>query len=653
MKNIVKYFAAVGAGCLMMTSCDNDEFLSTTLYDILQPDVQFSNDDNGLMGLNGIYTFNNVSKFDNSWGYKPNIFTGSHPTMDTQCTGWDVKFLDQTWDANVGELGEGWAHAYAAISRANIFLDNLQTAPDYDEFSKMGITKACRATLEGEAKALRGYFYMWLATTFGRVPMLQAGEDYSNTPVKAAAETYEEMWDFIIGDFKDAANLLQWTPYKNNYGRCTKGMALAYLADAYMWKAYRLGCDNEGVFTQAQSDSNGEAVKALYTEAKNCLKQVIDSKTYKLSTNFATNWDPAGFWNEECIWAMVSDEGSEWTGGGAWGGDRTITFCNPNMFKWFTACTENGGWGAQYLSWEWYACYEKGDLRRDASCVTGEIDPALMAKFDIEVSEYVHGNHPYLQCHVGSEEANASNSHHFHNGEGELAPSIWTSKFWRNAYADGNSWGDAIWSPTIIYGKRYANVLIDYAECCFRTGNPSEGWSCLDEIRNRAWGNLQVGEDYSKYCVFFNELYATVKYDLTMTSYPLVAKSPSAAPSAQSYYSTLASTPNRKGYTHTSPDWLVAVNEERRKEFNSEWCLCPDMIRSGYIADHIEYNYPKSDKVYPNTEEGAKEKIADLRDNPWTYRIFTYDPAKMDMPIPATEIMKNSALKQNPAYRGK
>ena len=220
MKKLIKYFALAGLGIVALSSCDNEKFLDVPKYDILDISTQFEGDDNARLGLNGIYAYNNVSKEDNSWGYKPNLFTGSHPTMDTQCTGWDVKFLDQTWDANVGELGEGWSHAYAAICRANLYLTGLETAEDVSPEAK----KLC----EGEARALRGYFYTWLATTFGRVPMLATGEDFNNTPEKAAAETYEEMWDFIIEDFQAAANLLDWTPYNGQYGRCTKGMAKAY-----------------------------------------------------------------------------------------------------------------------------------------------------------------------------------------------------------------------------------------------------------------------------------------------------------------------------------------------------------------------------------------------------------------------------------------
>lgn len=629
MKNIIKYFALAGLGCVALTACDNNKFLDVTNYEILDIEAQFESDDNARLGLNGIYAYNNGSTQANNWGFKPNLFTGSHPTMDTQCTGWDVKFLDQTWDDTVVELGEGWSHAYAAIARANLYLAGLETAE--------AVSTETKNLCEGEARALRGYFYTWLATTFGRVPMLNTGEDFANTPVKAAAETYEEMWDFIIEDFTKAAELLDWTPYNGQYGRCTKGMAKAYLADAYMWKAFR--CP--------------EQASDCYVKAKKELKDIIDSNTYELSTNFATNWDPAGFWNKECIWAMCSDEGNQWS---SWGSDRTITAFNPNMLKWFCACPENGGWGAEYLSWEWYACYEKGDLRRDGSCATGAIPEADMKKYGIEKSSTVWGYNPYLKDSLGSKDANGNvvplsinsegvetgtKTRRFHFTNGEFAPAIWTTKLWRSARADGNSWGGQMWAPTIIYGKRYANVLIDYAECCFRTGEEATGWAQLDKLRNRAWGNLTVGQDYSAYYGHYNNVYSFNGQNVTMTEYPVgVLKATVTVPSAKEYYTKLQATPNRVGYKHTSEAWKVAVNEERRKEFNSEWCLCPDMVRSGYIADHIDYNYPK--------DTGG----SDFANYPWSKRNFDFNIEKMDMPIPATEIIKNSALEQNPAYAG-
>jgi hypothetical protein len=87
----------------------------------------------------------------------------------------------------------------------------------------------------------------------------------------------------------------------------------------------------------------------------------------------------------------------------------------------------------------------------------------------------------------------------------------------------------------------------------------------------------------------------------------------------------------------------VALGEERRKEFNAEWCVAPDLIRSGYIEDHIEHNYPKEVGV-PTSDPNAI--------NTWnTYRTFNFNLLKMDMPIPADELLKNPLCDQNEAYR--
>ena len=225
---------------LGLTSCDNDEFLNVDQYDIIATNAMFENDANAKKGLNGVYDMmypngeqvNGQNIYDGDWGFKPNLFTGCHPTIDTQATGWDKNWNSQAWNANSSELLAGWRHVYAGICRANDYLAGLEAAND-DNFSP-----GVKANLDGQGRALRAFYYHWLATTFGRVPMLATGENYSNTPTKARAQTYAEMWDFIIDDLKVAVEELDWKPMDGQYGRATKGMA--FLGDAYMWKAYRL-----------------------------------------------------------------------------------------------------------------------------------------------------------------------------------------------------------------------------------------------------------------------------------------------------------------------------------------------------------------------------------------------------------------------------
>jgi starch-binding outer membrane protein, SusD/RagB family len=87
----------------------------------------------------------------------------------------------------------------------------------------------------------------------------------------------------------------------------------------------------------------------------------------------------------------------------------------------------------------------------------------------------------------------------------------------------------------------------------------------------------------------------------------------------------------------------VALGMERRKEFNAEWGLAQDLIRSGFMEDHITHNYPKG-VGYPNTDPLAIDS--------WhTYRSFDFNLAKMDMPIPITEILRNDSCDQNDAYK--
>ena len=639
---------------LGLTSCNNDEFLEVDQYEIVSSDAMYENDANAKKGLNGVYDmlFPNDT-YDGDWGFKPNLFTGCHPTIDTQATGWDKNWNVQAWNSGSSELLSGWKHVYHGIVRANLYMVGIKDAEN--------LSPNVRQSLEGECQALRGFYYHWLATTFGRVPMLTE-EDNFGDPEKARAATYTEMWDFIINDFKQAAEKLDWKPLDGEYGRATKGMALAYLGDAYMWKAYRMSDGANGLAPHEGTDPESNTPEKCYNLAKECFKKILDSGTYKLNESFTTLWDPASAWGPEAIWVEQLDEGTNW---GQWG-----NLTSKLMLKWYTACPENGGWGSLYLSWEWYSCYEKGDKRRAGSCYTGAVpqidpsNPAYDPQYEGWYEPAIYGVNPYLQETLGKG-ASGTATKQFHFNNGEWAPAIWSSKMWRTASANYKGWADGHWSPTPIYWKRLPNVMLDYAECCFRTGNEAEGWAQIDKLRERAFGKLEAGNEAAltaKYLPYYNsfaewvgrtevtaEDRATGKnldkdgndmgdggtFYKTRTEYPIpFGSNDELRTPAKEYYTQYAAA---KGFS--SEVWKVAVNTERRKEFNCEWCLRPDMQKSGFMADHVKTNYPK-------------QSVEDLKDVPWTNRDYEYNDLKMDMPIPQDEIDKNKACDQNPAYVG-
>lgn len=663
-----KLIYSLVAGAMVLsgfTSCDNDKFLEVPHGNIIPSDAIFASDEAALATLTGCYDLMLPSQntdfagneVHNSDPYKPYVFTTSHPTMDSQASGWDAAFCRQGWNAQTTELLSGWRHAYAAISRCNEYLAGLETAE--------GLSEDVKKTCEGECLAIRSYQYFWLASTFGRVPLLEPGETYVNTPAKARAENYEVMWDFIIEDFKRATEILEWEPYQNQYGRATKGMAEAYLADAYMWKAYR--CPDKAT--------------ECYNLAKAALKDILDNGPYELNASFSTLYDADEAWGKEAIWQAVLNEGDQWGGwdGGKWSGAHGWT-------GFYYGAPANGAWGTYACSYELYDAYEDGDKRRDASLVTACLSKELLdeiGKADHWKQTFTptawladEGNQKYLEGYTDkdgkvlhakvdkSDEGNNVRSYDpacpigfnpfaqelvgyttYHREKGDIQPTVYSLKHWRNGR--GTHWQGDQWLPDHIYMKRLANVMLDYAECCFRTGDTDEGWKQVNELRDRAFGNKEVGkkdELTAKYNTYFKGLVSFYngsdaghgKY-VASDEYPIpFSEAKVTVPDAETYYTQLKAD---KGFT--SEVWKVAVNEERRKEFNAEWSLKNDLQKSGYLADHMEHNYPKG-----YGQETGIEQIYEWR----TYRDFDFDDRKMDMPIPADELIKNPLCDQNEAY---
>lgn len=593
------------------------------------------------------------------------IFNGSLPTLDTQASGWNKDFMTQGMNSRDSKLYEFWTYSYTCIHRCNDFLAGLETTEDVSEDVKR--------YLKGEAMALRGFMYFGLANTFGRVTLLTTGETPENTPARPRAESFEEMWDFVIADFEEAVQLLDWNPFQEQTGRCTKGMALAFLGDAYMWRAYTVP----------------ETANECYQKAHDAFWQIINSDIYELNPSFSTLYDAEDAWPKECIWQILLNTRDEY---GLWD--------NPNHagsfdFSFYFGPTSNGAWGSYQISWELYDSFENYldgdyagsfDKRRDASLVTGTVpyeywkdhptwqqnvvptklwletnkkylrgyfnkgteknpdyqfDQDIYDKFDMSVEgdnglydpKHPIGFNPFNQEFVGW------NGYHW--ASADPAPTVWSAKHWRNGR--GYDWSTGmLWQPDHVYYKRYASVLLDLAECCFHLGMESEGWALVNQIRERAFGNLEVGKDLSKYCNNHQKIadaYGDQGHGdaVDLDGYPLpfnteVVK----VPDAQDYYAKVKA---EKGYT--SEVWKVAVNQERRKEFSAEPYLRSDLQKSGFLEEHVNTAYPKN-----NLPEYGPTVIREWR----TARYFDFSKDKMFMPIPENELIKNPDCDQNPGY---
>lgn len=664
-----RYFILGAALCgtmgIGLTSCNNDKFLDVTHYSMLPGDAMFENDENAIKGMTGCYDQLLPRTCDDPYKYW--IFNGQHPTMDSQASGWDKDFMVQKWTSTQAQLRDFWKQSYTCAQRCNDFLAGLEEAEISDDVKRH---------LKGEAMALRGFEFFGLANTFGRVPLLLTGENYINTPTKPKAKDFAEMWDFVIADFKEAAELLDWEPFQGQYGRCTKGMALAFLGDAYMWKAYTVP----------------ETANECYQNAYNAFDQIIKSGVYELNPSFTTLYDAEEAWPKECIWQILLNCGDEY---GSWDNSKHAGAHGWTGF--YFGPTSNGAWGTYQMSWELYDSFENYldgeyagsfDKRRDGSMVTGTVpyemwkdhptwaqrvkptqkwldfaaskgylrgyksdgDP-LEPKFVFNQAEYdaykitdegdngrydpLHpiGFNPFNQEFVGW--------CGFHWASADPAPTVWSTKHWRNGR--GCDWSTGmLWLPDHIYFKRYANVLLDQAECCFNLGKDAEGWGYVNQIRERAFGNLEVGKDLSKYCNYHQKMadfYGDQGHGdaVDLEGYPLPFNTETVkVPDAQTYYTKV-----KADMGYDSPVWKVAVNQERRKEFTAEPYLRSDMHKSGFLEDHVNHVYPKN-----TLPEFGPTVIKEWH----TARNFDFSMDKMFMPIPEDEILMNPECEQNPGY---
>ena len=111
-------------------------------------------------------------------------------------------------------------------------------------------------------------------------------------------------------------------------------------------------------------------------------------------------------------------------------------------------------------------------------------------------------------------------------------PTVYSLKYWRCKPGENNK----VFNPISLTLKRYAGIMLDYAECCFETGDNATGWNMIRQIRNRAWGNLEMGA--------------------TMIDLPadMLNTQTVEVPDAETYYTSYKAA---KGYT--SPVWKVAL----------------------------------------------------------------------------------------------
>lgn len=313
-----------------------------------------------------------------------------------------------------------WTPLYKSIGRANLILDKIQTAPD-------AITQADKALITAEAKFLRGFGYFMLARAYGSIPMPLKPYDASQNNLECTPEA--QVWEQVIKDLSEAAQGLprraDWGAA--NLGRATKGSALAYLANAQMYKKAWADAAKASQDLMALGDYRLlPDVRKLYSDKSDNSEESIFEVQYR-------NVD-----NGNLVWSGQPNQGQIL---GAWTSPRNLG----------DAYAPFGGWGEGIMNTKLADSFEKGDLRR--------------SKLVVKVGETYQGE--YMKTAVTVPATITQNK------------SAFSTKYWLGP-------GELFLTAQNIPMMRYAEFLLNYAEILFEQGKTAEAYQQLNAVRQRA-----------------------------------------------------------------------------------------------------------------------------------------------------------------------
>ncbi len=145
-------------------------------------------------------------------------------------------FNNGAWDAASGNFSNlDWKMYWKTIRALNIFIARIDEVPDNANF---GFNDEKRALRKAEAKLLLAWNYAELVKEFGGVPIITNVYSTTDPDLKKARNTYDETVKFICDLCDEAAEILPIDHESaNDYGRVTKGAALAIKARTLLYAA--------------------------------------------------------------------------------------------------------------------------------------------------------------------------------------------------------------------------------------------------------------------------------------------------------------------------------------------------------------------------------------------------------------------------------
>lgn len=608
-----------------------------------------------------------------------------------------------SYDATEGDILNIWAAHYKAISRPNLLIGKADA--NIADTKTSAADKAAWTRISGEARFLRAFLYFNLVRLYRNVPLIDKFFDsfesitnVSNAPGDKMKDQEAKIYDFIITDLNTAVSQLSTSVER---GRASKFAAQTLLAKVLL---------NRATIAKYR-DKTGDG-KADYEGALTNLNAVINSKAYSLKTYFPDNFirDKQYAGNNEAIFML---EFNDLDNSGARVGVNTGYLNNSNSnVEMGTVNGANGGQQATDFGWSVFDLnspgdivrrfwtFEEGDFRSynvngvagfqntAADCPNGE-----NCEIFLRTSEPYQFTRPYwfeivndvnaFRFNPGTPDVvtetggKTSFSIIWGNGAANAQPGERLVKYRRNPVTQPN-YTPSTWDGDLPI-LRYADVLLMYAEVANElvgpstapTGNTLTALAAVNLIRDRArnfvyYPNLTINSriiNTGPYKATYGDIF---KRQAKVGSNPAPALTANAADTLTKYYNEISAF---RGLREAPP----AADIRNFKDFpatanyvpNFPATLTKDQFRDELLDERWrELAGEQNQRWFDLTRYGILvSRVAQYKNlvNPLTKRALTTtpfgqqvlgvaDPKFEYLPIPQSELIRNTNLNQNAGF---
>jgi hypothetical protein len=478
MKKIyIIIMAASISSALLTSSCKKVlEKIPETTYTV---QGTFADSTTAVLYLNTIYTAN-LPGWAGNGGKLSTLGTVGYGNLTEENRSDNVFVKGAVTIESVGDIGSSSVSNsnYGKIHNINDFIANTATSP---------IPAATKARFIAQALFWRAYRYFDLVRLYGGVPLVlkplpvvgAAAKQAAALPRSTTTQTYAQ----IVADLDTAINSLPavW-PSNADYGRITKGAAQAFLGRVLL------------TYASPQFNSGNDMSR---------WQTAYDASTAAITTLSAHGW---GLYPKEDV-TMWTTEGPG--SGGSPANPEAVMVTEYNTFTDANGMDNNsytsgnvpkslGGSGGNNPTWDEVQAFPMADGKA----------PGVSTKYTYDPVHFFDNRDPRFYQTIAYNgcawplESNATyrlwTYFYYTNSAGTSAKSTESSAsstgfYCRKAVDPNISASNLVNSGTDWQEIRYAEVLLNQAECAAELGNSATAYADLIAIRNRA--GIEAGSD--------------------------------------------------------------------------------------------------------------------------------------------------------------